>query len=477
MPELDAEPPAAPAPRVISIRTRVLAALVAATLALLAVSGTVTYLLERGLLEDRVDAHLKERDDQVRALSRLGTDPITGERLTTVDRLLRAAMQSSLPGPNDGEIGVVERTVALIGPESTRVRPEDDPALVQEVTAGSASVRIDTVRTPRTTYRYIVVPVTVSGDPRPATLVAVVDLHAEYDRLNANFCTSALVGLGSALLVALLAWLLLGRLLQPLTWVRRTAERITEHDLSERIPVRGGDDLAELTRTINAMLGRIEATFDAQRQLQDDVGHELRTPLTIMRGHLELMDADDTADVCQTRAIALSEIDRMAGLVEDLVTLSKAERPDFVARVPTDVGSLVDGVVEKARALGDRRWTISALPDGVADLDPRRISQALLELCRNALKFSDPGTEVSVGGAVDADRVRLWVRDGGWGIPADRVGDVTERFSRVHDDVEGSGLGLAIVRSIAQAHGGEVRVESVSGRGTTATLDLARRAD
>jgi len=232
-----------------------------------------------------------------------------------------------------------------------------------------------------------------------------------------------------------------------------------------------------LTTTVNGMLDRLEDAFSSQRELLDDVGHELRTPLTVVRGHLELMDPSDPADAEQVRALALDELDRMNALVEELVTLAKANRPDFVIPEPTDVALLTDEVLTKARPLGERRWVLDALAEEtVVDLDPRRITQAWLQLANNAVKFSEPGSTVALGSAVDGDRVRLWVRDEGVGIATEDADRIFERFARADGaGVEGSGLGLTIVRSIAQAHGGEVDLASEPGRGSTFTIVLVRR--
>jgi signal transduction histidine kinase len=269
-------------------------------------------------------------------------------------------------------------------------------------------------------------------------------------------------------------WVVAGRLLAPLRLLGATAQRITDSDLTDRIPTSGDDDVSELTRTVNAMLDRLETAFDSQRQLLDDAGHELRTPLTILRGHLELLDPTDVADTAATRALALDEVDRMHRLVEDLVTLAKAERPDFVRLAPVDVGRLTDDVLDKARTLGERRWSIDQRAEANVLLDAQRITQALLQLAANAVKFSDEGTTVALGSAVREGRVRLWVRDEGQGISPEDAGRIFERFARGHGGrgVEGSGLGLPIVRAIAEAHGGTIRLDSRPGRGSTFTLDL-----
>lgn len=187
------------------------------------------------------------------------------------------------------------------------------------------------------------------------------------------------------------------------------------------------------------------------------------------------MNVRDPDDVAATRRRVISEVDRMARLVEDLITLAKSERPDFVRLQPVDIGALTDEVLAKATSLGPRRWTLEDLADVRVLADPQRLSQALLELARNAVKFSEPGSRIAFGSAADEKLVWLWVRDEGTGIePAEQM-QVRERFTRAGDrTIEGSGLGLAIVSSIAEAHGGKLRIESTPGVGSTITLEMPR---
>ena len=168
----------------------------------------------------------------------------------------------------------------------------------------------------------------------------------------------------------------------------------------------------------------------------------------------------------------------MHRLVDDLVTLAKAERPDFVRTTPVDVGRLTDDVLDKARTLGPRRWTVDARAEAWVQLDPQRITQALLQLAANAVKFSAEGTTIAFGSSVANGRVRLWVRDEGHGVSPKDAKRIFERFARgtAERGVEGSGLGLPIVAAIAEAHSGTVVLDSRPGRGATFTLDLPERA-
>ena len=234
--------------------------------------------------------------------------------------------------------------------------------------------------------------------------------------------------------IGIVGYQVAGRLLSPLRSLRQTAQRITETDLSERIPVDqlASDEVGDLGRTMNAMLDRLTASFDNQRRLLDDAGHELKTPITIVRGHLELIDPDDPTDVIETRDLAIDELDRMRRLVDEILMLAKARRPDFVQPEPVVVADLLAGVLDKVVALGDRRWLIEATSNEVVTLDPQRITQALIQLVANALKFTSPGSVIALGGRLYGPEVRLWVRDEGTGIAADDRGRIFERFGRGH---------------------------------------------
>jgi two-component system OmpR family sensor kinase len=278
--------------------------------------------------------------------------------------------------------------------------------------------------------------------------------------------------------MALAAWLTAGRLLRPIRDVRRTALMISDTDLTRRIDITGHDDVSELARTFNAMLDRLEEAFATQRDFLNDAGHELRTPVTIVRGHLELLDAYDPQDVTETRALLLGELDRMSRLVEDLVLLARAQRPDFLRPAAVDVELLTDEVFDKARALGERQWRIDQRARAIISADSQRLTQALVQLAENAVKFTGPGDVVAIGSSANASVVRFWVRDSGLGVAAVDAERIFERFRRGHDAhrAEGSGLGLAIVRAVAEAHGGRAWVESPPGAGATFLLEIPRTA-
>ena len=164
----------------------------------------------------------------------------------------------------------------------------------------------------------------------------------------------------SVLLIAsALAWVVAGRLLAPLRALDETARSISETDLTRRIPVSGNDEIAELARTFNAMVDRLEGAFASQRAFVSDASHELRTPITIVRGHLELL-GDDPDERRETIALVTDELDRMSRFVDDLLLLAKAERNDFLRVDEVELGALTDELLDKAAGLGPRTWALEA---------------------------------------------------------------------------------------------------------------------
>jgi signal transduction histidine kinase len=448
----------------LTVRARILAAVVALSALTVVTAGATAFLLQVRGTDAGTDNSLARAVAGLQ-LVKSRPDPGTGQPYQTVDRVLNEAVRSRVPGKDEGVVALLNgRPKWLPAPETRSLPLSEDDALMTELEGLSEDgpVVTRTVGTPVTQYRYVAVPVTLASDPGSTGLFVVAfDRSAQVRALRGTFVTYSAVGIGALVVIGAAAWLLVGRLLRPVRLLGDTARRITESDLSERIEVTGADDLSELGRTVNAMLDRLERAFSSQRELLDDVGHELRTPLTIVRGHLELVDPEDADDVRSTQALALDELDRMQRLVDDLMTLATADRPDFVRPAPVDVGRLTDDVHDKARGLGDRRWLVAARADVTAQVDEQRITQAWLQLLANAQRYSTPGSTVRLGSEVRDGRLLLWVRDEGSGVPPDEVDRIFDRFHRGRADrsAHGYGLGLPIVAAIARAHHGRVFLE------------------
>ena len=232
--------------------------------------------------------------------------------------------------------------------------------------------------------------------------------------------------------------------------------------------------MAELASTFNAMLDRLAAAFATQQAFVDDAGHELRTPITIVRGHLELLgdDADERRD---TVALVTDELDRMSRIVDDLLLLAKLEHPGLLRTETVAVEPFTEELFAKARTFGDRRWALESTAAVTIVADPQRLTQAVLNLARNAVDHAGPDAAISLGSAASHGEVRFWVADTGTGIAEHERAAVFERFTRGGDRrrrSEGAGLGLAIVRAVAEAHAGTVELDSGPGGGSRFTLTI-----
>jgi signal transduction histidine kinase len=192
-----------------------------------------------------------------------------------------------------------------------------------------------------------------------------------------------------------------------------------------------------------------------------------------MRGHLELM-GDDPEERRETQALLLDELGRMSRLVEDLILLARAERPDFLQLETIDVTDLTEDLFAKVKALAERNWSLGEVARAKIVGDRQRITQAMLNLAENAAKYTKEGDTITLGSHLHKQNVKFWVRDTGPGIDPNDQQRIFERFARGSKSCrsEGSGLGLAIVRAIAEAHRGRIELHSRLGIGSTFTIIL-----
>ncbi len=441
-------------------------------------AGVLVYALESTQIENDINEQIDQEISEFRALESTGTDPATGDPFASTEALLGLFLDRQVT--DDDEILVIysgrERTgnTPHASEELILGEPEYRAAAVEGLRSGG-TVEYQSPRFKEVWVTVLQVENRLAGDPGGA-LVIINLLDDERSELDRTIRTYAVITLLSLALITVLALWQSGRLLAPLTTLRETAREISATDLSRRIPARGNDDITALTHTINDMLDRLEAGFEAQRNFLDDAGHELKTPLTVVRGHVELLAQGNPEEVAETRDLLLDEVDRMSRLVEDLVLLAKARRPDFLSPRQVSLDQLTHALLAKARALGDRDWRLDGTAEAQIIVDEQRITQAVLQLAGNAVKHTDPGDVVAIGSSYDGARVRLWVRDVGDGVPDDDRQHIFERFGRstVRPGDEGFGLGLSIVKAIAVAHDGSVTVSDAPGGGARFELELPK---
>lgn len=282
---------------------------------------------------------------------------------------------------------------------------------------------------------------------------------------------AVVLGTAAATLGALLAgWVVGTRLLRPLTSIVRAAARIAaEGDFTRRLPAnppRADPDVADLTRTFNALVDRVDRSLGAQRQFLADTSHELRTPLTTVRGNLDLLahplPAEERDEILQETR---EEVDRMARLVRDLLLLAESGQVDPPAPRPVRLDVLVREVADRVAGHQAARVTLST-PDPVSvQGDEDALRQLVGNLVQNALRHASevPGA-VRVAVERQSPNVLLVVEDDGPGIPEESLHRVFDRFYRVDRARSrshgGAGLGLAIVRHVVETHRGRVWAEN-----------------
>lgn len=275
-------------------------------------------------------------------------------------------------------------------------------------------------------------------------------------------------------------WILAHRALAPVDRMTEAARRISAEHLAQRLEETGaGDELDRLSKTLNAMLGRLDAAFNQIRQFSADASHELQTPLTILKGELEvaLRAPRSPEEYQRTLKSALEEIDRIAHLVEGLLLLARADAGVLrMDRRTVDLAQLVEEVYGQAKVLADAKaltLRLGRVEPVSVEGDAERLRRLLLNLVDNGIKYTPPGGRVTLALESDGAWASLKVTDTGMGLSREEQERVFQRFYRADETRSrgegGAGLGLCIARSIAEAHLGRIQVESIPGRGSTFT--------
>ena len=443
---------------------------------LLAFSTVADVLIKRQLLlalaTERAETILQQDVEEFRRLVRHGRNPRTGEPLGTDIRSV-ADVHLSRNAARAGEDFFIFVDGRLY---RTTARPHSELQLIARM-APVASTRVvrrgslDAVSDGEV-VAYLAVPVRVEGRQR-GVFAAAIALGGE-NEIARVVQVDAGVSLGVAILAVALVFGATGRLLTPLRQLSETARSISETDLTRRTSVVGDDEIAEVARTFNAMLDRLERAFASQRAFVSDAVHELRTPITIVRGQLELL-GDDANERQETIALVHNELDVMSRSIEDLLMLARSEHPDFLKLEDIDLDILTEELATKASALAPRDWRTERVGTGQLRGDSQRLTQAVMNLVQNAVQHTEPGDVIVLGSELRDGHARLWVGDTGPGVAeADRE-LIFQRFARADHGrrrSEGAGLGLAIVRVIAEAHGGRVKLSSRCGQGATFTIEV-----
>ncbi|WP_454049365.1 MtrAB system histidine kinase MtrB [Cellulomonas sp. Marseille-Q8402] len=491
-----------------SLQARVISwTLVAGLSALVVLGGYLSVSVRDGLFTQRVDQVLTE---SARSASQAQEtfDASTATTGPEVQLLLNDMVRALRSGGSGGG-----REVFIL-----RTRGQQQPILVtgastdsnlvglvsddlRDATASNEGQRWESVAWPASSSE--------SGREEPAVVVGQVvsvpaagsyelyflySLQAEQDRLE---FLQGVLSIGAAALVALLVsmtWLVTRQVVRPVRLAAHVAERIADGRLTERMAVRGEDEMARLGRSFNEMaeslqdqIVRMEELSALQRRFVSDVSHELRTPLTTVRmaGEMLYESREDFPPAVRRSAELLQQqLDRFEDLLGDLLEISRFDAGAAVLDAEArDLRDVVAAAVDQAVPLAARKgsWLSVTEPAErcVADVDPRRVERVLRNLLVNAIEHAD-GTDVEVTVGADERAVAITVRDHGVGMSRDEAAHVFDRFWRADPararTTGGTGLGLAISLEDAHLHGGWLEAWGRPRQGACFRLTLPRRA-
>jgi two-component system sensor histidine kinase BaeS len=286
--------------------------------------------------------------------------------------------------------------------------------------------------------------------------------------------------------VAILLALVLGGLLA--FTMTRSLRELTEATLEiakgkfgKQVKVRSKDEIGELAASFNKMSIDLEQATQARQQMTADIAHDLRSPLSVITGYAEALSDNKLRGNPEVYGILLQEAKHLDHLVDDLRLLSLADAGELsLSFQPTDLGSLLEKVMARHTVAAEQRHIDLqiAVQDNLpsVQVDVERMSQVLDNLILNAFRYTPEGGLVALGADEKDGKVQIHVKDSGKGISADDLPHIFDRFyrgdkSRQHSGE--SGLGLAIAKSLIEAHGGKISVESTPGEGAEFTITLS----
>jgi heavy metal sensor kinase len=429
---------------------------------------------------------------------RLRADLVAGVDSTLATRASQIAL--GLRGPGEGEFQDVtdaalrqlpgsESAAQLLDPSGTVVERSGDAAAASPMIGADD---LTAVRRGEPMHRTVKLgpdaePFRILALQLPTSPERIVVVATSLDTVDASAgrltTLLLLAGPGLLLVAGLGGWWLARAALAPVSRITQTAGEIGIERLDERVDVPAtSDEIHDLAVTMNGMLERLERGVAEQRRFLADASHELRTPLAVMRSELEvnLRERGLPADARATLESVQEEIESMGAMVEDLLTLARADEGQLLlAPEPTDLHTSAARVREALATAAATSWVDVRLEGNGTPVcaDRRRIEQVLRNLMANSITYAGRGGHVVVSTWTEAGSARCSVRDDGPGIPVAARAHVFDRFfradpSRAHG---GAGLGLAICREIVLAHGGHIQVTSEEGEGSTFTFWIPMR--
>jgi Signal transduction histidine kinase len=287
----------------------------------------------------------------------------------------------------------------------------------------------------------------------------------------------------TGIFISILSGYIISRnVLKPIANITATAQSISIHDLNQRISVNGPqDELTDLATTFNAMIERLQESFERQNQFVSDASHELRTPISVIQGYINLLDRwgkEEKAILQESITVIKSEVANMAELIEKLLFLARGDsNAHNLSREPFWLHEFIEEIYKETKIIAANHQVLLGENDKVLFYGDRNVlKQMMRALLDNSIKFTPETGKIIINSFVEADTIRLVLEDTGIGIPETEMPYIFNRFYQV-DKVRlktrsGSGLGLAIVKWIIDVHQGKIHIESEFGKGTRVSILL-----
>jgi two-component system, OmpR family, sensor kinase len=416
-----------------------------------------------------VESLLRQRPKQQAAVP----DTVEGEAAEEADEIWNQIYQHTLYSPKKTFIQVSDRKGTLfyrsinLGEDTLHLDATlaRDTSFLEYAWLTDQSIRVAVLRERNFTF--------LVGYP-------VAELREALENLFSIF----LVLIPIALAVSVIGGLYLAnKSLRPVDEVTTRARRITAENLDQTIPQRDVDDeIGRLISTFNEMIHRLHSSFAQVRQFSADASHELRTPLTVMRGEIELAlrNPKTLEEYRQVLESSMEEIIRMSSIIENLLTLAKADQGTYEVNLSeVNLGSLVEELYDDGEILAEGkhiRVTLAAKGPITIVGDKVRLRQLFLNLIDNAIKYTPEGGAVTLSVERRNGAAVVQVADTGIGIPPEDINRIFDRFYRVDKarsrEIGGTGLGLSIAKWIVELHRGTITVKSEVDKGSVFTVEL-----
>jgi heavy metal sensor kinase len=444
------------------------------------VIGIATYLaLEKSLTRALEGSQMR----RAREVAHLLSDWSSTSGASSRDKLTQEIETSFAPSQNSRFLRITTRDGETLYSSQSRTETGFDPAFVgppqwPATTEGARTVRLPDGRAMMLIGHRIQAPdsklyLVEAGAPLDAVQS---DSRKWLFFLAAMLPVVAFIALGGG-------YFLVNRALSPVDQISASAERISSHNLGERLPVaQTGDELERLSIALNLMIHRLDTSFQHSRRFVADASHELRTPLTILRGELEtfVSERELPSDWRERLNSALEEVVRLSHIVEGLFSISRLDAGEAAAEwAKFDLSQLAASTADQMSLLAEDKnlKVICNATRGIwVEGDRARLKQVVVNLLDNAIKYTPEGGTVTLSVNSNENKALLEVADTGIGIPAKALPQIFDRFFRVDKARSrgqgGAGLGLSIVKSIITAHQGVVKASSTPGKGSQFRVEL-----